>query len=257
MGLRNACRVTFRNAEGSELCGHIERPQDREPYAWAIFAHCFTCNKNYKAPVFISRYLADAGIATLRFDFPGLGGSSGDFADTTLSGYVRDVVSAASFLTQHFRSPRVLIGHSMGGASVLLAGSQISGVELIATVGAPSKPGQLGKNLQVAREQAVERGIGELLVNGRTYRLRRDFFDDLERHDLHKGLDALRSKLLIVHSPSDDIVPYENAKRLMEWAHAPKYLLTLDSEADHLLSREQDAYQVAHAIVIRVRKGVH
>lgn len=256
MGLRSACRVTFPNAEGIELCGHIERPQEGEPHAWAIFAHCFTCNKNYKAPVYISRHLARFGIATLRFDFPGFGNSSGDFADTTLSGYVRDVLSASEFLAGQGHAPRILIGHSMGGAAAILAGSKIRGIELIATLGAPAKPGQLGKNLQIAYDQAMQRGVGELVVNGQTHLLRRDFFEDVQRHDLRRGLDDLRAKILVIHSPSDDTVPYQSAQQLMEWAHPPKFLLTLDPEADHLLSREQDAEQVARAISNRVRKDV-
>ncbi len=253
MSLRNACRVTFPNADGIELCGHIERPPDREPHAWAVFAHCFTCNRNYKAPVYVSRHLAEAGIATLRFDFPGLGGSAGDFADTTLSGYVRDVIAAATFLANEFQSPSILIGHSMGGSSVLFAASRLPGIELVVTIAAPSVPGRFGQSLQLAREQALERGIGELRIDNRSYRLRCDFFEDIERHDVREALDALNSKLLIMHGPSDDTVPYSSAEQLMQWAHPPKFLLTLDARADHLLSRERDARQVARAIAVRVR----
>jgi len=252
--IRNACRTTFRNNEGLVLCGHLELPPEGEPRAWAIFCHCFTCNKNYKAPVHISRFLAAEGIATLRFDFPGLGGSQGDFSDTTLTGYVKDVRSAGDYLKRDYGAPRLLIGHSMGGAAVLLAAAGMPGIELVVTLAAPSKPGEMGYRLKRAKEQAIERGIGELEINGKKYLLRRDFFDDVARHDLKQALNSMQAKLLVVHSPSDDTVPFDSAKELMAWAHAPKSLLELDEAADHLFSREEDAEKVARAIAIRLRR---
>jgi len=62
-------RLFFRSATGQRLAARLDSPDDREPNAYALFAHCFTCNKNYKAMAQISRAMSDAGIAVLRFDF--------------------------------------------------------------------------------------------------------------------------------------------------------------------------------------------
>ena len=75
--------VRFTNGEGHELAGRLELPSAGQPKAYALFAHCFTCGKQIKAAVRIARRLASHGIATLRFDFTGIGESEGEFAETT------------------------------------------------------------------------------------------------------------------------------------------------------------------------------
>lgn len=248
----SGCKITFENGRGLKLCGHLERPNGAVR-AWAIFAHCFTCNKNYKAPVYLGRQLAERGVGVLRFDFPGLGASEGDFADTTLSGYVEDVRYAAAWLEQSEEAPRVLIGHSMGGASVLLAASSLPSVEIVTTLAATAKPANLRHNLAKAYEQAKKFGTAELTTTaGRTFQLRYDFFEDLQRHDIQRAVQHLEKNLLIVHDPDDDTVPFESAKLFEEWANPPRSLLSLPG-AGHLFTDEQILSQIAGAIVARVR----
>src|SRR5262245_22611180 len=110
--------LRFPGAHGATLAGRLERP-DVEPTAYALFAHCFTCSKDLKAAGWISRALVERGIAVLRFDFTGLGGSEGNFAGTDFSGNVEDLIAAADFLRSRGEAPRLLVGHSLGGAAVL------------------------------------------------------------------------------------------------------------------------------------------
>lgn len=246
-------RVEFTNREGVQLDAQLELPKGKKPHAFALFAHCFTCNKNYKAPVFISRHLAEQGIATLRFDFPGLGGSSGDFADTTLTTNVSDVVDAARFLADEYSAPRALIGHSLGGAAVLLAAEDIPSAELVVTLAAPSRPGKLGHRLQKAKDQADREGIGVVEINGREFRLKKAFFEDLVNNSLDGHVANLDRKLLVVHAPDDQTVPFDSAQELMEWARLPKSLLKLEG-GDHLITKPELAEQIANAIAVRVPK---
>ena len=81
-------KLTIPNAENINLNAQLDLPDTDSPVAYALFAHCFTCNKNYKAISNISRALNGANIAVLRFDFTGLGESEGDFADTNFSSNV-------------------------------------------------------------------------------------------------------------------------------------------------------------------------
>ncbi|MCB2198072.1 alpha/beta hydrolase [bacterium] len=246
-------RVTFVNSNGQELSAQLDVPPSGQAHAYALFAHCFTCNKNYKAPVFIARYLASQGIATLRFDFPGLGGSGGDFSETTLSANVQDVVAAAEFLGREYAAPRALIGHSLGGAAVLLAAKSIPSSELVVTIGTPSRPAKLGQRLEVARQQAIQKGVGVLEVSGRSFELKKSFFEDIASSELEKSVRDLDRKLLVIHAPEDKTVPFDSAEELMEWAHLPKSLLSIEG-ADHLLSKESDAERAANAIAIRIPK---
>src|SRR5437870_8654032 len=112
--------VSFPGASGATLAARLEAPAER-PRAYALFAHCFTCSKDSKAAAYISAALAERGIAVLRFDFTGLGGSEGEFANTNFSSNVGDLVAAADYLRRNHRAPAILIGHSLGGTAVLAA----------------------------------------------------------------------------------------------------------------------------------------
>ena len=96
------------------------------PRAFALFAHCFTCSKDVKAASRIAATLTDLGLGLLRFDFTGLGGSEGEFANTNFSSNVDDLVAAAAWLREHHTGPQLLVGHSLGGAPVLVTSGAIA-----------------------------------------------------------------------------------------------------------------------------------
>ena len=134
----NTQKVSFKNKHGEELQGYLELPYNQEPHNFVLFAHCFTCNKNFFSAKNISRALAAEGYGVLRFDFTGLGESEGDFSETNFSGNIQDLISAADFLRENHKPPTLLIGHSLGGAAVLFAAKEIPEVKAVATVAAPS-----------------------------------------------------------------------------------------------------------------------
>ncbi|MFO7769450.1 MAG: alpha/beta hydrolase [bacterium] len=240
-------RIRFPNRDHVELSAELEGPGEGEAKAYALFAHCFTCSKGYKAPLYVSRHLAARGVATLRFDFPGLGRSGGEFARTTLSGNAGDVADAAAWLGDYRAPPRLLVGHSLGAAAVLLAAVQVPSARMVATIAAPSRPERMGEALSRAREEAAREGTGTLEVGGRTFRLRNDFFRDIEGLSLREAAEDLDADLLILHSPDDRIVPFSAAEELHEWAPGSSELVRLEG-ADHLLDREEHARRAAEAI---------
>ena len=65
--------LKFENRQGIELSAKLLNPVTERPKAYAIFAHCFTCNKNFKAINNIALRLTQEDIAVLSFDFTGLG----------------------------------------------------------------------------------------------------------------------------------------------------------------------------------------
>ncbi|MBW2523487.1 MAG: alpha/beta fold hydrolase [Deltaproteobacteria bacterium] len=245
--------VSFQNPAGEALSGLLELPEATPPFAFGLFAHCFTCSKDFKAPAWVSQSLAEQGVATLRFDFPGLGGSEGRFADTTLTKNVTDVVSAAEYLAVHHAAPAVLIGHSMGGAAVLRAASRVPNVRLVAALAAPAEPGAVGPGLLEARQSLERDGVARFAVAGRTMELRRDFFDDLAAAPLLDEVARLDATLLVFHSPTDTIVPLDNAERLYAAAPYPKGILALDG-ASHLFDRREDCRFIADTIAAWCRR---
>jgi putative redox protein len=218
-----------------------------EPTAYALFAHCFTCGKDIRAAKVIAERLAACGIAVLRFDFTGLGGSEGEFANSHFSSNVNDLVAAADHLRKTRQAPALLIGHSLGGAAVLAAAHHIEEARAVVTIAAPCDPAHVTGLFKDHVEAIKEHGEVEVALAGRPFRIRREFIDDVAEQKLRDCLANLRKALLIFHSPTDDLVGIENASRIFTAAKHPKSFVSL-SGADHLLSKKSDARYVANVI---------
>ncbi|MCW8981325.1 bifunctional alpha/beta hydrolase/OsmC family protein [Altibacter sp.] len=240
-------KVSFKNAEGQTLSGRLELPVDRHPHNFAVFAHCFTCTKNLLAVKNISRALTASGIGVLRFDFTGLGESEGAFADTNFSGNVEDLIAASAYLSQHHKAPSLLVGHSLGGAAIIYAAMQLPSVEALATIGAPSNPLHVQHLIKSELAEIQQKGVAQVNLGGREFKIKKQFLDDLETKSLQKVLKDLRKAILILHSPQDTTVGIRNAEELYLAAHHPKSFVSLDG-ADHLLSLKQDSLYVGKVI---------
>jgi putative redox protein len=240
-------RLTFRGATGDLLSARLELPVDEKPIAYALFAHCFTCSKNFKAVVHISRALAQARIGVLRFDFTGLGESEGDFSETTFSSNVEDLIAAAKFMEQEWEAPAVLIGHSLGGAAVLQAAHHIPACRAVVTIAAPAEPQHVLRHLKSSLEQIRDCGSAEVELAGRAFTIKQKFLDDLNRQNMEEVIGTLDRALLIFHSPADAIVGAENGAKIYQTAREPKSYVSLE-EADHLLSRSEDSEYVGAII---------
>jgi len=236
-------KISFRNQHGELLSARLEMPLDKHPISYALFAHCFTCNKNLSAIRNISRALNQAGIAVLRFDFTGLGESEGEFAETNFSSNVDDLISAASYLKEHHQSPSILIGHSLGGAAVIFAAGQISSVQAIATIGAPASTEHVSHLFSSSLSEIQNQETAEVNIGGRPFTIKKQFLDDISAQNLSETLKNLRKPILILHSPQDNTVGIENASELYGAAYHPKSFVTLDG-ADHLLTDKQDSQYV-------------
>jgi uncharacterized OsmC-like protein/fermentation-respiration switch protein FrsA (DUF1100 family) len=239
-------RFEFSNSRGEKLAARLELPVG-QPIAFALFAHCFTCGKDNLAAKRIAEALAARGVAVLRFDFTGLGASEGDFANTTFSSNVQDLIAAANHLREMYQPPAILIGHSLGGAAVLAAARDIPEVRAVATIAAPADPAHVTGLFREHVAAIHEQGEVEVALAGRPFRIRKQFLDDVAQHRLEEHVGALRKALLVLHSPTDDTVGVENASAIFLAAKHPKSFVSL-SGADHLLSNRRDAIYVAEVI---------
>lgn len=240
-------KVDFPAADGtSRLDARLDRPPGT-PRAYALFAHCFTCSKETLAAARIADGLTRHGIAVLRFDFTGLGGSGGDFANTSFSANVADLIAAAAWLATAHRPPALLVGHSLGGAAVLAAAPRLAEVAAVCSIAAPADPAQVTAMIDGQLPAAGSDAAVPVTIAGRPFAIRRAFLDDLARQALDRAVAGLERPLLIVHSAADRVVPFAAGERLFAAARAPKSLIALDT-ADHLLSDRADAAHVADVI---------
>jgi len=241
----NTEKVEFPGSSGEPLSARLDSPI-APPIAYALFAHCFTCSKDTRAAAYVAAALAERGIACLRFDFTGLGGSGGDFANTSFSSNRDDLVAAADFLRRRYRAPEILIGHSLGGAAVLAAAREIPEAVGVTTIAAPSDPAHV-LALIPKRDEIERTGEAEVVLGGRTFRIRRQLLDDLAGQRPEEALRNLGKALLVMHSPRDETVAIDNASRIFQAARHPKSFVSLEP-ADHLLTRREDAAYAGHLI---------
>ena len=240
-------RLTFMGALGEELAARLDVPDGTPPRAYILFAHCFTGSKDNRAAVSIAKGLWSRGFAVFRFDFTGLGESKGEFANTTFSSNVDDLVAAADFLRETREAPALLIGHSLGGAAVLAAAGGIPEAHAVCTIGAPSDPEHVQHHFASARPEIEASGVAEVEIGGRTFTIKKDFLEDIESQKMDKHLASLRKALLVFHSPVDDVVGIENARHIYEAAKHPKSFVCLHG-ADHMLMNKRDTDYVAEVI---------
>jgi uncharacterized OsmC-like protein/alpha/beta superfamily hydrolase len=239
-------KITFANMSGEQLAARLDLPAGA-PRAYALFAHCFTCSKDIFAASRISQGLAERGFAVLRFDFTGLGASEGEFANTNFSSNISDLVSAADHLREQHEAPRVLIGHSFGGAAVLAAAGRVPEAVAVATIGAPADFGHVAHLFAASRAEIEAKGEAEVVLAGRRFRVKQQLLDDIQQHKLAEHVAALRRALIVFHAPRDEIVGIENAAQIFRAAKHPKSFVSLD-DADHLLGRREDATYVAEVL---------
>ena len=236
-------KLTFTNAQGDELAAQIDLPENGDPETFVLFAHCFTCSKNLKAVSNIARALTDKQLGVFRFDFTGLGESEGDFSDTNFPSNIGDLVKAAEFMEADFKAPAILVGHSLGGAAVLLAAHKISSCKAVATIAAPCDPDHVIQNFEPNLDEIKEDGQTEVVLEGRSFTIKKQFLDDLEELKMGKRIKDLEKALLIFHSPVDQQVSIENAGHIFRHAKHPKSFISLD-DANHLLNNENNSRYV-------------
>ncbi len=238
--------VTIDTPSGQRLSGRLEQAAGT-PRAYALFAHCFTCGKDQTGAVKVSRALAARGITTLRFDMTGIGASDGDFAETSFSANVDDIVAAADWLHTHYQAPSLLIGHSLGGAAILAAAHRIPDAEAIVTIGAPSDVAHVLHQFESALPEIERAGEAPVTLGGRRFVVRRGFVEDVRAQSLEAHVQSLRKPLLILHAPTDGTVGIENATALFTAARHPKSFISLDG-SNHFLTGPGEAEAAAAAI---------
>ncbi|WP_298530776.1 bifunctional alpha/beta hydrolase/OsmC family protein [uncultured Algibacter sp.] len=243
----SSLKLSIQNEKGLKLQAFLELPADQKPKHYAIFAHCFTCSSTLGAVKHISRSLTTYGFGVVRFDFTGLGKSEGEFSESYFSANVKDLLAVSDYLKEYYQAPTLLVGHSLGGAAVIVAASKLENVKAVATVGAPATVSHVTHLFSHGIDEVKEKGEVEVSIGGRPFKINEEFVEDFGKTDLPEITKNLRKPLLIMHAPFDRIVGIENAHKLYHDAHHPKSFVSLDN-ADHLLTNPKDSIYVGNMI---------
>ena len=237
-------KVKF-NGLKAELTGVLTKPAI-EPKAYVLYAHCFTCGKNFRASSRMSSALVKLGYAVFRFDFTGLGESAGDFADTNFSTNVDDLITAANFMRTYYQAPTLLIGHSLGGTAIIKAAAAIEEAKAVVCMSSPAHANHIAHIFANHIDEIQQFGQAQIKLAGRDFTIKKQFLHDLDNQST-SHLRTLDKALLVMHSPVDKVVAIEEAEKIYSKAKHPKSFVSLD-DADHLLSKAADI-QYAAAVI--------
>ena len=237
--------VRFLGALGFELAGYLDLPDEGEPRAYAVLAHCFTCSKNFGSLANIDRALTERGIGVLRFDFTGIGESGGDFAETNFTTNCEEIVRAAEFLGENFGPAALLIGHSFGGIACVAAAAKVDSCRAVVAIGSPDKPRHVLDHFPGVADEIAQNGQATIVVAEREFMIRQQFVDDVQQYD--DIVATLTRPLLVMHSPSDDTVPYRVGLRFFDRAPSAKSFICLDG-IDHLMKKHRHAKYIGRLI---------
>ena len=246
-------RIEFNNKNNDTLAGILDLPAS--PVNFAVYAHCFTCSKDIPAAFHICKTLARNHIATLRFDFTGLGDSEGDFSGTTFSTNIEDIISASQFLRTNYQPPKLLIGHSLGGTAAIGAAAQLKNIKAVTTIASPHKPSHVLNHFEEVKNILQRRPEITIDLMGREFALKKQLLDDIESFDKKELVEILGKPILIMHSPQDKTVSIQEASNLFMAAKHPKSFISLDS-IDHLVSEKTDAQYIGNLITSWAHKYI-
>lgn len=199
---------------GLTLRGMVHLPDARAGSPAVVMFHGFTGNRigGEFFPVKLSRALAGAGIASLRFDFAGSGESEGEFVDMSPLTELADARSALEFLARQegVDAARLgVYGHSLGGmvAAMLLEDARLrSGAILAAVADLPT----LMDAKPTDEDGSTMDELG-YVVRG-AHKIGKSFREDAEKADPLGAVSRSRADILIVHGTDDETVPPEHAR---------------------------------------------
>lgn len=240
-------QLKIKNSNGYQLNARLELPANEKPNHYAIFAHCFTCSSSLNAVRNISRALTKNGFGVLRFDFTGLGRSEGTFAESHFGANISDLHDVHTFMKQNYQAPSLLVGHSLGGAAAIVAGSQIDDIKAVATIGTPSSAAHTTKHFSHGLQEIDQKGEINVNIGGRPFKINKEFVENFTKTDLLATVKKLHKPLLVLHAPFDNIVSIENAQQIFVNAIHPKSFVSLDL-ADHLLTKQVDSLYAGDVI---------
>ncbi len=245
-------RLQFANDQGQMLAASLDHP-DGDCHGAVLFAHCFTCHRNYRLIRHIARAFTAAGFALLRFDLRGLGDSQGAFPESNFSTAVADTLAASELLASRFPGQQIFAGHSLGGAQVLAAAADSERCAAVITINAPDGPDHLYQQFAAYHQEIDRAGEAEIAIAGVRYRITAQMLADFHHYDMAAIFRRLSRPVLVFQAEQDGLVPMAIGERLFASLAQPKSFVSLVG-MDHLLTAPQAPEEVGGLAALWARQ---
>jgi len=237
--------VTYENAaDGVRLAGTLTMPGEGGPFpAVLLISGSGAQDRNEEImghrPFFvIADYLTRRGVAVLRVDDRGVGGSTGDLSQATSRDLAMDVLAGVAYLRsrEEIDSDAIgLIGHSEGGLIAPIAATESDDVAFMVLM---AGPGLAGEELLYLQSEMINRAMGasEEIVQRRLGEQKRIFSIVREVEDLsvaREKLDAVYDDIIAGLSEAEkqaigDVDAYKRAQIDQVLSPWMRFFLTYD-----------------------------
>ena len=150
-------------------------------------------------------------------------------------------------MEENYEAPKLGIGHSMGGSAMMKFAQEYDDMEALVTIAAPSTPDHLCHVLTRNVKEAEKTGQSKRTIGGIEFTLTKQFFDDLTENGKDYDLSKLKKPILVLHSPDDDTVSLDEARKILSQVRGHRSYIMLNNYG-HLIMDEDKAVKTANII---------
>ena len=238
--------LLIENKYHKNLSAIIEMPEEGVK-DFIIISHCFTCSKLYKLYNNISKTLVEKGYGVVRYDVMGLGDSEGDFSQASFTTNVEDLITIYDYISYNYKQPRYLFGHSLGSLVSIKAANMLESIIGVATVGSPVNFDNLIRLFSSYENELAEKESIVVKLSGRNINIGLDYLKDLLEESVDEIIESFNKSIIIFHSNSDRVVPYDEGLKLFNAINSEKSFITLKN-VDHLAGNKEDSSYIGEIL---------
>ena len=238
-----AITVSIEN-DGRQVPAVITLPKGEGPFPAVVMNHGHGGSKDENVGFGgVAAALAEAGIASVRMDFPGCGDSTEPFTKNTLTNMKSDSNASLAYLLANYpidADKLGIMGYSMGGRLALeIVSEKENPYKAVVLLSAAANPGEesiagilpAGSSIDAAVAAAKEKGSFDYTTRyGQNLSLSAQWFEDM----LVDPLAAIKNytgPMLVLHGDKDDVVTDATNKLIVKAYPAAEEVIVPD--ADH------------------------
>lgn len=250
-------KIYYESTDNIKLCGLLNVVNTDKKIV--ILCHGFYSNKYSTGFNKLVKKLQSLNINSFRFDFRGLGESSGQFVETTPLKELADLESTIEYVISLGYQDIVLLGTSFGGSIVSqLEHKKYPSIKALVLWYSVLDYQDFAKtNEELSKEKkeiANKQGYYELTVNNKKYKLGKELYNEVYSLVPYKNIKKLNLPILFIHGKKGEIVPYELFIKVSKMCKRPQ--LELIENGNHSFKNDNEDLNKAIEITVDFIKNV-